>query len=79
MVLTYVALVGGGPSAANAVVWRRVDRHRLSTGSALSAPIEISTESVVEHALRHLAWLLGHDEAVRRALPDGWSGPLASY
>jgi hypothetical protein len=34
---------------------------------------------VVEHALRHLAWLAAEDEAVRASLDASWVGRLAGY
>ena len=33
---------------------------------------------MIEHALRHLRWLLDDDEVVRRALPD-WAPALEDY
>lgn len=42
-------------------------------------PDTIGVEHVIEHALRHLAWLLADDPAIREALPPAWTIALASY
>ncbi len=33
---------------------------------------------VVEHGLRHLAWLVAEDDAIHDAL-EAWAGPLGEY
>ena len=47
-------------------------------GDALTPPAEIGVSQVLEHAFRHLAWLVKDDEAVRAALPD-WVAFLDTY
>jgi hypothetical protein len=44
---------------------RRATRHRL--------------DQVVEHALRHLAWLAEDDPVVREELSPAWRAALATY
>jgi hypothetical protein len=34
---------------------------------------------VVEHGLRHLAWLASDDPVVRAELPEAWQAALAGY
>ncbi len=44
----------------------------------MAAPSTIEIGAVIEHALRHLKWLLADDPAIRRELPD-WTGVLVGY
>ena len=44
----------------------------------MGAPPKIGVAQVVEHAFRHLAWLVKDDAAVRDALPD-WVEFLDGY
>ena len=79
VVLTYLAVLRDGvaiPSELEAVPAARTD---LARGSATGPPPEIRTDHVVEHALRHLAWLSRDDPVVRRELSTGWRLALASY
>ncbi len=55
-----------------------VNRGNLARGERLAAPTNIDVDAVVEHALRHLRWLLDDDEVVRDALPD-WPAALEDY
>lgn len=50
----------------------------LARGDALAPPPQIGVSQVIEHAFRHLAWLVKDDDAVRAALPD-WVAYLGSY
>jgi hypothetical protein len=78
VVLTYLAVVqppaGLNTNLASEPV-RRVD---LARGDSVAAPASIAVDQVLEHALRHLAWLVADDPAVADALPD-WRVPLADY
>jgi len=56
-----------------------VERHELARGEATTAPREILAGSVIEHGLRHLAWLARDDAAVADALPPGWLEILTDY
>ena len=79
LVLTYLAALedpGDPPEGFEAAPVRRAD---LARGSATGPPPAIGVEAVVEHALRHLAWLLGDDPAIRRTLGPEWSRLLATY
>ena len=46
---------------------------------ATSAPREIATDAVVEHGLRHLAWLAQDDPVVAAELPSSWRPFLVGY
>lgn len=56
-----------------------VERADLARNSATEAAKRISTNQVVEHALRHMAWLAQDDPAVKAALSPAWIAALAGY
>jgi hypothetical protein len=56
-----------------------IGRSELARNSATEAAPSIATSQVVEHALRHVAWLAQDDQAVRSALSPAWLTVLASY
>ena len=77
VVLTFVvviepALVGSMPSEP-------VERAELARSEATAAPRDIAHAAVVEHGLRHLAWLAVDDPVVAETLSDGWKASLRSY
>jgi hypothetical protein len=78
VVLTYLAVVDPPATANPNLVAERVDRAELARGAATSAPGVIHVEQVVEHALRHLAWLVADDPAIGTALAD-WKPVLRDY
>jgi hypothetical protein len=55
-----------------------IARAELARGGATGPPPEVHLSQVVEHGLRHLAWLLREDEAIHTALVD-WSRVLSEY
>lgn len=78
VVLTYLAVVDP-PAQPNAnLAAEPVNRVDLARGSATAPPASIASAQVLEHALRHLAWLLDDDATVAAALPE-WREPLAGY
>jgi hypothetical protein len=56
-----------------------VGRAELARNSATAAPAAIASSQVVEHGLRHLAWLAKEDPVVSTELSDGWRAVLATY
>jgi hypothetical protein len=54
-------------------------RADLARNSATEAAKTISAGQVVEHALRHLAWLAQDDTAVKATLSTAWLAALAGY
>ena len=56
-----------------------IARSELARGVATAAPREIATTQVVEHGLRHMAWLAQDDPVVAAQLPIGWRTLLAEY
>jgi hypothetical protein len=66
------ALAHGWPSAP-------VGRTGLARSEATAAPAEIAWGQVLEHALRHLAWLVQDDPVVGATLGPTWGAILADY
>ena len=56
-----------------------IERSELARSEATAAPREIATSAVVEHGLRHLAWLAQDDPVVASELPAAWRPLLAAY
>lgn len=78
VVLTYLAVVDPPARVDENLTPEAVCRTDLARGAATDAPASIQVDQVVEHALRHLAWLLGDDPAIAAALPD-WPLLLDDY
>jgi hypothetical protein len=56
-----------------------IGRSALARSEATAAPASIATAQVVEHGLRHLAWLAQDDPVVREELAPAWRSALAAY
>jgi hypothetical protein len=79
VILTYIAVVTPPDSLPpDSVVELPVTRAELARGEAMAAPASIGVEAVLEHALRHLSWLVKDDAAVKRALA-AWKDVLAAF
>jgi hypothetical protein len=78
VVLTYIAVVAEETQAPSSWTVERVEHADLARGGATTPPPAIGVAQVLEHALRHLAWLVREDEGIGAALP-GWARLLESY
>jgi hypothetical protein len=79
VVLSYVAVVEAPTSLpTGTLVATPVARADLARGDATAPPPEIGVLQVIEHALRHLSWLVKDDPAIGEALPD-WRELLDDY
>ena len=79
IVLTYIAVVEPPSSLPpDSLLSVPVGRAKLARGEAMSAPRSIGVDAVLEHALRHLSWLVRDDPAVMKALA-GWQEVLAGF
>jgi len=56
-----------------------VVRGELARSGATTAPAAIATDQVLEHAIRHLAWLARDDAVVQAKLSEEWKRALAPY
>jgi len=79
VVLTYLVVVETPDTLpAGSLETVEVERVELDRGDAMAPPETIGLGAVLEHALRHLSWLLGDDPAIAAALAE-WSGVLEVY
>lgn len=77
VILSFVVVIG--PELAAPFESAAVDRAELARSEPTAAPTSIRWAQVVEHGLRHLAWLVRDDEVVREELKDRWPEALAGY
>lgn len=56
-----------------------VARAELARSGATHAPTAIAYQQVLEHGLRHLAWLVRDDPEVQSVLSDEWKQALTGY
>ena len=77
VILSFVVVIG--PELVGSMASLPIGRADLARSEATTAPRDIATEAVVEHGLRHLAWLVEDDPVVAAELPDGWRPILADY
>ncbi len=78
VILTYVVAVEAPADLDDHLADEPVVRADLARGDALGPPVDIGLSQVMEHAFRHLSWLVNDDDAVRAALPD-WVAFLGAY
>ena len=78
LILTYVVAVEPPAALNENLLDEPVARADLARGDAMTPPPEIGVSQVLEHAFRHLAWLVKDDDAVRGALPE-WTTFLDAY
>ncbi len=78
LVLTYIVVVPPPRELNENLADEPVVHTDLARGDALAPPTEIDVTQVLEHAFRHLAWLVKDDDAVGAALPD-WMAFLDAY
>lgn len=80
ILLTHLAVIGPPAGGTLRGFERRpVERCDPVRGTATSPPRVIDVEDVVEHALRHLAWLSVGDATVAIALGARWRELLQGY
>jgi hypothetical protein len=56
-----------------------IGRTALARSTATAAPRAIATGQVIEHGLRHMAWLARDDPAVAAELTEPWRAALERY
>jgi len=77
VILSFVAVIDG--SQVGDMASTRIGRTALARSTATEAPSTIAFEQVVEHGLRHMAWLAQDDAAVATELSERWRVALAGY
>jgi len=77
VILSFVVV--NSPGQAPQLAGIPVQRAELARSSATNAATAIRTGQVLEHGLRHLAWLAKEDETVRSTLDDSWKQVLEGY
>jgi len=77
VILSFVVVIDA--AAVGAMDSRPIGRTALARSEATAAPSEIATDQVVEHALRHLAWLAQDDPVVHATLSPAWAAALGAY
>jgi hypothetical protein len=78
IVLTFLVVVDRPSTVPAECETRLVARAELARGGAIGPPATVRHSQVVEHGLRHLAWLIREDPAIAGALA-GWRTALADY
>jgi hypothetical protein len=78
VVLTYLAVVSPESSLPDSWDSVPIEHVELARGDATAPPPVIGVNQVLEHALRHLTWLVHEDEEIGRLLPD-WQDHLRDY
>lgn len=77
VILSFVVVIA--PALVGAMDSAPIARAELARSDATSAPAEIASVQVVEHGLRHLAWLVRDDPVVASELEPPWPDVLAAY
>jgi hypothetical protein len=77
VILSFVVAIG--PGLVGSMDSAPVVRTDLARSEATTAPREIAHSQVVEHGLRHLAWLVRDDPVVAAELAPPWPTILAAY
>lgn len=77
VILSFVVVIDGALARSLAAV--PVARSVLARGGATASPEDISYQQVLEHGLRHLAWLVQDDDIVADRLSTGWPDVLSGY
>ena len=77
VILSFVVVIP--PELVGGMASVPIERAELARSEATAAPRDIAVSAVVEHGLRHLAWLVGDDPVVRAELPPAWRPLLAGY
>jgi len=72
-------LVAIDPTLVGAMDTAPIARADLARSEAAAAPRQVGYLQVLEHGLRHLAWLVQDDPVVAAELSPSWAVALAGY
>lgn len=79
MILTYLAALPATHALNEGWICQAADGDFLARGSALEPPAEVDMRAIVNHALRHLAWLALDDPSIGAALRTPWIRALEAF
>jgi len=77
VILSFVVVIA--PEQVAGMASALIPRAELARSEATRAPTTIGDPQVLEHGLRHVAWLAQDDEVVAERLTGGWREALAAY
>jgi len=77
VILSFVVVIE--PSLVGSMASVPIGRAELARSEATTAPRDIAYQQVMEHGIRHLAWLVADDPVVAGELSDQWRRVLAEY
>jgi hypothetical protein len=77
VILTFTVVVD--PAQVQGLASAPIARAELARSEATRAPEAIAYAQVLEHGLRHLAWLARDDPVVSAELSPGWHAILTAY
>ena len=77
VILSFVVVIP--PELVGSMASVPIGRAELARSEATAAPRDIAVDAVVEHGIRHLAWLVEDDPVVADTLPPAWRPILAAY
>jgi hypothetical protein len=77
VILSFVVVIDR--EQVGAMASEPIARVELARSEATAAPRSIAHQQVVEHGLRHMAWLAQDDAVVAAELEPAWHAALAPY
>jgi hypothetical protein len=77
VILSFVVVIE--PLLVGSMASVPIGRAELARSEATTAPRDIAYQQVMEHGIRHLAWLVADDPVVAGELSDQWRRVLAEY
>lgn len=77
VILSFVVVIP--PELVGSMASVPIGRAALARSEATAAPGDVAVGAVVEHGIRHLAWLAEDDPVVADTLPSAWRPILAAY
>jgi len=77
VILSFVVVIAGDQAPDLEGV--PIERVELARSGNTAAPAAIAAIQVIEHGLRHLAWLAKDDPTVQVELSEAWHKALAGY
>ena len=77
VILSFVVVIE--PDVVGPMTSAAIGRADLARSEATAAPRDIAYQQVMEHGIRHLAWLVADDPVVAGELSGEWRRVLAEY